>query len=319
MTDPGYFSIHHLHFTAPSCHVALPLSAARGLWNLHRTPSSARLAGAFLLSQPEFFEQALLAAAEIHAPIVAPHGTVAATALDLALVSSRGPVIFAGLDLCTEDMLSHARPNAFDLLSHCRSTLLSPHHSQSFHRAVSQNPQPLSGDGATRPGERARFFASPSLRTYAGWFAGSSHTDSARIFRLFPSPVALPRMRALYTDSLRSLARTSTRASNGPTLKVNDAYPPLEKRRAIAERLLDEWHRALLNGRAAGESTSSLSFHRSPTLHSLLYYLEPRLLLEAKRKLRRGEVAEARAAVVRACEGGAAFLRMFAAKVFRDI
>src|SRR5271157_710391 len=135
MTDPGFYSMHHLHFAPPPCPVAMPLSASRGAWSL---PVGGGQAGApvFLLEQPVLFERALLGAAGVTAPLIPPHGTVAATAIDLALASTSGPVIVAGLDMAARDLLSHARPNAFDRLLHLQASRVQPHTSLSFHRAA---------------------------------------------------------------------------------------------------------------------------------------------------------------------------------------
>ena len=38
MTDPGFYSMHHLCFAVPPCPLAMPLSAARGEWSLPGGP-----------------------------------------------------------------------------------------------------------------------------------------------------------------------------------------------------------------------------------------------------------------------------------------
>jgi hypothetical protein len=129
MTDPGFYALHHLQFASPACPLAMPLSAARGSWSLHPRPS------VVLLEQPFLVERSLLAAAGVSALSVAPHGTVTATAIDLALAATRAPVIVAGLDLGSQDLLSHARPNAFDRLLQLQSSRLEPHTSLWFARA----------------------------------------------------------------------------------------------------------------------------------------------------------------------------------------
>ena len=81
----------------------MPLSAARGAWALPTSGRGLRDEGnrgapVFFLGQPVVFEKALLDAAGVSAPVIPPHGTVAATAIELALASTSGPVIVAGLD-----------------------------------------------------------------------------------------------------------------------------------------------------------------------------------------------------------------------------
>ena len=134
MTDPGFYSMHHLHFAPPPCPVAMPLSAARGAWDLPwGTPQGVPV---FLLGQPVIFEKALLDAAGVSAPMIPPRGTVAATAIELALAATSGPVIVAGLDMCSRDLLMHARPSAFDRLLLLQASRLQPHTSLVFHRAA---------------------------------------------------------------------------------------------------------------------------------------------------------------------------------------
>ena len=82
MTDPGYYSLHHVQFSAPLCPLAMPLSAARGAWDLPPVNGQNPPTAPFLLAQPGFFENALLEEAGVQAPLIVPHGTVAATALE---------------------------------------------------------------------------------------------------------------------------------------------------------------------------------------------------------------------------------------------
>ena len=66
MTDPGFFAIHHLHHAMPDCPVAMPLSAARGLWRLAAQGSDRTRS--FLLEQPGLMEEVFLQALGIPAP-----------------------------------------------------------------------------------------------------------------------------------------------------------------------------------------------------------------------------------------------------------
>jgi hypothetical protein len=282
MTDPGYYSLHHIQFSAPSCPLAMPLSAARGAWDLPWVDKDEFSAAPFFLAQPGFFDKSLLEAAGIRAPLIAPHGTVAATALDLALASTRAPVIVAGLDMCTRDISLHARPNAFDRLLHIQSTRLSPHYSLSFQRAAAQRVQPVPGVAGVR--------ASPSLRTYAGWFNEPRADSAARMYRLLPSCIPLEGMRALDADSLRQLLQGSPEWPRGPRLHRHGAFPGRDERHGIINRLLKGWTAELARAHATSMSSERLDLlGHSPSLLPLAYHIEPQRLLEARRKSRQGD------------------------------
>ncbi len=206
LTDPGHWAMVHLHFAGVRCPVFMPLSAARGAW---RTGNPVRI-----LSQGTFLERELLTAAGVAVPLVEPHGTVAATALDLALASTRGPVALAGLDLCALDSGTHVRPNAFDALLRAADDRLSPFHGLAYARA-------RTAESGSRIIDGVRVRVSRSLDTYAGWLAHRASTAPGRIFPApsFPRRAArrrLPRRRGSRDDRLGgSDLRPGTAAAAG--------------------------------------------------------------------------------------------------------
>ena len=280
----------------------MPLSAARGVWNLPSVAGQKFPASPFLLAQPAFFEKALLEEAGVEAPLVVPHGTVAATALDLALASTSAPVIVAGLDMCTRDISLHARPSAFDCLLHLQSTRLLPHYSLSFQRAAAQRVEKIPGAAGVRD--------SPSLRTYAGWFKELRPDFAPRTYRLLPSHVQLEGMRALDPAGLRQLLAGRPESARGPLLHGSSAFPPREVRRGIVSRLLKGWTDEIVQARAAATAFAKLDLlGRSSLFLSLAYYIEPQRLLETRRKSRRGDSAGALATAREMLEGCIDFLR----------
>jgi len=286
MTDPGFYSMHHLHFAAPPCPLAMPLSASRGAWSL---PTGRAHPGSsvFLLEQPVLFEKALLEAAGIAAPVIAPHGTVAATAIDLALASTSAPVIIAGLDMGARDLLSHARPNAFDRLLHLEASRLRPHVSLTFHRAVTL--------GSTRAAAASGLRVTPALRTYAGWFDEGLAAAAGRIHRLLPSSVPLGSMPPLDAPGLRRLLHGQKAAQPGTALNTNWDYPREDERRRIASRLLKSWTAEM------GAARDSLTSHSSdaalapfPRTLAFAQFIAPRRLVEMMKKARLGQETDAR-------------------------
>ncbi|MDL2229989.1 DUF115 domain-containing protein [Treponema sp. OttesenSCG-928-L16] len=76
----------------------------------------------------------------IHLP---QRGTVTASALDMALALSSGPLYLAGIDFSHQDMITHARPYALDTILESSSDRLRPWYSQKYGRAAA-----ISGSGA---------------------------------------------------------------------------------------------------------------------------------------------------------------------------
>ena len=299
MTDPGFYALHHLQFASPSCPLAMPLSAARGSWDLHPRPAVA------LLEQPFVVERSLLQAAGLSAPSVAPHGTVTATAIDLALGATRAPVIVAGLDLGSRDLLSHARPNAFDRLLHLQSSRLHPHTSQWFGRAQ------LLGS-TTVPG--TDFRTSPALRTYAGWFDTGAPGSRDRLYRLLPSQVAAASMRPIDGPGLREILHASREGGSEAAPVPAPGYPGPAERTRIAAGLLGTWARQVMEARDA-LSRGSVDLGRFPLVLELAHLVSPRRLVDALKKSRQGESKAARAAAVETLEECRGFLQGVAEKL----
>lgn len=116
----------------------------------------------------------------VEVPAFPQRGTVAATALDLALWLSSGPVYLAGFDLSVAALRSHARPNGLDRFVEDRA-------------------------GRTRPaegGHYARYLAArdgQALRVYADWFARRLGAAGDRVSMLGrPNPL-FPGTRAVKT------------------------------------------------------------------------------------------------------------------------
>lgn len=299
MTDPGFYALHHLQFASPACPLAMPLSAARGSWDLHPQPA------VMLLAQPFLVESSLLEAAGLPAPAVAPHGTVTATAIDLALAATRAPVIVAGLDLGSRDLLSHARPNSFDRLLQLQSSRLEPHASLWFGRA-----QQLGS--ATVPG--TSFRTSPALRTYAGWFDTGAAGARGRLHRLFPSEVAVASMSPLDGRGLRALLHASPETASHTVPVLVPGYPSPVQRARMAAEILGAWRRQIMDARDA-LSRGSVDLGRYPLVLELAHLISPRRLVDALKKSRQGQPEAARAAAVETLEECGGFLQGVAEKL----
>jgi hypothetical protein len=280
LTDPGWYGLAHLFALRDAgTSLAMPLSAAPGAWNLS--------GGVQLLAQEALYEQALLAAAAYPAPIVPPQGTVAATAMTLALRRTRREVIFAGLDLCFQDTLGHARPNLFERSLEGGSDRLQPLHHRRFAWARAQAPRRLSG--LTRTG--------PALETYAGWFA--SRPPDPRLYRLLPSEVPLPGFQPLDPAGLELLLAggpSPVKPAAGRRAPAEQpGYPDRPRRLQLLRGLLEDWQRRaqLLGSRiaAAGDPTV---LETDPLTASLAGHFDAARLAQSRRALRdRGPEAAA--------------------------
>jgi hypothetical protein len=296
MTDPGHWSAAHLHFCGSRCPVAMPLSAALGIGGPSRP--------VFPLLQPMFFEEDIIRRSGLSAPRIPPHGTVTATAIDLAL-SRRARIITAGLDLCGYDLLSHARPNMFDRLLQLGSTRLEPHYSASFLRAVR-----APADTFTASGKRIRIPL--PLKTYAGWFSHGPSGNAGGMVRLSPSPVNLESMRGAAPDWLLDLPSLPDAA---PRLREAPDYPSRPARLSILGAVLDEWSAAARKGLEEVKTRSDpAAIAADPALFRLAYYAEAQLLLEIRRKLRLGGIRAALDLAVELLENLRGFLQFLRSK-----
>lgn len=302
LTDPGFYAISHLHPAAGLGFIlAMPLSAAVGSWRV--------AAGVRLISQETPCERALLSGAGLAAARVLPQGTVAASALELALGATAGPVVLAGLDLCYEDILSHVRPNAFERLLGQEENRFSPLYSLLFRRAQHFAPVLQSADGGT---DRR----SLSLQTYAGWFSFLPAGLKKRVSRLNPSSVTLEGIRGKDNRQLaRSLERLKPGRRGQPFI-ADSRYPEGKKRKQVALGLLERWREGILRLRAEIRKRSSLEpLLGDPGQLELAFYLEAASLTEMKRTLRLRGPQAALEQALSTLEREQSFLELLLAKV----
>lgn len=301
LTDPGHWAMVHLHAAGARHPVFMPLSAARGSW---RAGLPVRL-----LSQGTLVERDLLAAAGIDVPSIPPHGTVAATALDLALDATRGPVVLAGLDLCALDSETHVRPNAFDALLRAADGRLAPHHGLAYERS-------RAGESSSRIVDGLRVRVSRSLETYAGWLADRASAAAGRIYRLHPSPVELPGAVPIDGRGLAALVAAAPAGAAGPRLRPETRWPAPRARREAARAVLSRWVEILDRGvsqAASGAWAEALA--ASPQLADLAWHAAARELIEAKRRQRLGDARGAGAAAAALLDGARAFVRSLEARL----
>jgi len=167
-TDGGYYAKEHLHCLGPT---EVPVLAA-----LSSAPDpvlSQRPCQFFSQGMP--VEQALFQSLGHPFAEVPSQGTVAVTALRLALEATSGPVFIAGLDLAFRDLRGHTSPHTVDRTLESRQGRFFPTEGLWAQRLFEQ---------ATEVHDGVR--TSPALLTYAGWFRTRARFPRP-VYRIAPS------------------------------------------------------------------------------------------------------------------------------------
>jgi len=274
LTDPGFYGGEHLwRARTLDLPVAAPLTAARGLWHAS--------GGLVLLDQATPVERALNAASRTAALAIDPNGTVAGTALELALALATGPVVFAGFDLSFNDLNSHASPHSFDRYIGIGSNRVSPHPARLFERNILSSQRIAAG---------SRWRVNRAQATFAEWFAGQSYRPMAapagrsRLFRLFPSPVALP-IASIDEKRLEELCSSLPAPEKAPAVKryrISAAERPSRTGREASLRdLLREWTAAARS--LPGFTKQGSLFSGSSPARTVLGFLDPAALMRIRR------------------------------------
>ena len=179
-TDGGVYAAEHLEaLRGRAVPVAMPLTAGRGIW---RSGSPV-----VPLCQGGIVETAISELIRPPAVALPPNGTVAGSALELALRFGPRSVTFVGLDLCSDDIRLHARPHAYEHYYRRAESRLSPYLLFQFAAA-----EPLE-----RISTRAR--RSRALETYATWFSERVSRCATPVYRVPPAAAAVKGMIALET------------------------------------------------------------------------------------------------------------------------
>jgi len=162
-TDGGPWALFHLtegYRREKSPALAAALTSA--------LPSQTAQALSLFLCDGSLWQELLLRTAGVPFLVFPQRGTVSASALDLAFFASTGPVYISGLDLAHRDLLTHARPHAFEIMLELSAGRRDPLHSKIFERE-----------------ETIRRSGSHGI--YAAWFKSNLHSFPRPIHTLGPS------------------------------------------------------------------------------------------------------------------------------------
>jgi hypothetical protein len=162
-TDGGSWAQPHLY---TRFRAAAPPAAGRLALALYAAlPSQCADIPFLVLNDGSLWQRVILNALGVPSVIIPQRGTVTASALELALVLSSGPIYLAGMDLAIRDIRTHVRPYGFDHLFYGTASRLRPVYSQCFVRSA-----------AMRQGG--------SHAVYAAWFKNQLAVWPRRIFSM---------------------------------------------------------------------------------------------------------------------------------------
>lgn len=280
-TDPGFYNrLHFYPFTGDtSLPVLMPYSASRGLQKEDYP--------VILISQAYIFEDAFVQHLPFSPFSVPANGTVAGTALEIALRYTNLPIFFAGLDFCYVDIKGHVKPHSFDPIFFSHAGRTNPILTQRYARTRSQLETNTPGSN------RDTLFKAPLAHmTYAGWFSNRLSGTERDIYRLDPSPVPIEGMITIENSELeRTLTEYHTR--NKPAQpgscnsdRISDV-PSYEKRCNIAQHTLTSWRKQIQEcSSAISRSRSITPLMTAGTVLTLLFYSNIAGLMEIRRKNR---------------------------------
>ncbi|MCF7948902.1 MAG: DUF115 domain-containing protein [Spirochaetia bacterium] len=261
-SDPGFYGNYHLRGSTSADWQAAPLYAAG-----YRTALQQLL----LLSTGSALEEFFVHILSRDAVRIQPHGTVAGIAYQLASKISTGPIIWAGLDLCYQDIQAHTRPHSFDYL------LQAAHHRYAPLQDIFFRRSPLSTVGAPRPAPLQNF----ALTRYSEWFQRLTPTLHDRFYRLFPSEVEIQAFAPISPAEVEAFCNKPTSqvvTSQSMHLEEEDLLQALD---AFIEEVSRETDQFLLHSKSSEEVLVSLRSY--PLLYELMKYTALPLLFRLYR------------------------------------
>ncbi len=267
ITDSSYYSICHIQEIAEkNTLIAMPLSAARGIHNISNN--------IFLISQPFFYEELIIKKAAINPTKIPPKGTVAATALELALKFTNKEIIFCGLDLCYKDINAHVRTNFFNKLLRNDANRIEPYYSRIFSRAVTHAPI-----------KNKNIRTSIPLDTYLNWFSNINTTIKKRIFRFMPSIYNINGVDNLDITAFKKLLSSYPDINLSSSALLNKLYPDKSIRKNIILNIIDEWKKIIKTAETNADKNINLNLFNSD-FYNLAYFIDLPDLTSLKKHFR---------------------------------
>ncbi len=266
-TDPGYYASHHLRILSKvEIPLAMPFSACRGLWKYNSI--------IYPFSQEGFFDKSIYPFTGQKVPVIPQAGTVAISALLLAMKTIKtAPIFLTGWDFCHSDIITHVRPHSFMPLFQAATSRHIPLLTFLYNR-VSDSLSGVSGKKTKNPNQPL------ALKTYSGWIARYSHNLENRVFRLYPSHVYLGKIED------KSEPETEAMCSSFPIIERRDygipIFTDISYRNKILKRIFKVW----LEKVSIIEKTAVLgksTFFAQPVLTEIGLSTSPADLLKLKK------------------------------------
>ncbi|MCL2481474.1 MAG: DUF115 domain-containing protein [Spirochaetaceae bacterium] len=186
-TDPGYYASVHLDSLKEDNQlISSPLTANFG--NHNKNPY-------LVINQGTFIEKYFLENCGIPYINIPPNGTVAGSSYFLSAIITKNPVIFAGFDLCTNDIKTHCSPHAFENILFKNSERTNPLLNIYYDKAVTNY--------NIKAGNNTRCRSSLPLKAYNGWFNTTFLGEN--YYRLNPSEMEIKKMKAIDNKALYEL------------------------------------------------------------------------------------------------------------------
>lgn len=199
-TDPGFWNRYHFAFdNIKDIPIAMPLTAS---FNRYKNP-------VFIINQDTVLEKILFDYFNFPFVLIPENGTVAVTAIRLALKLSKHPVFISGLDLDFDDIHEHVAPHSFTTLLRTGENRLFPYISILFDRKIKSLFK-----GSSR-----------AYNTYANWL---NNTDLGnRLYRINPSRVSLNNFIGVTDTQAGSIiSGISVNSSSTPSEKKTEFNDP---------------------------------------------------------------------------------------------
>lgn len=217
-TDGGFYAREHLHCLRGT---RVPVLAALG-----SAPDPVLTQRPCLFfSQGLEIERSLLGALGGYTEVPS-QGTVAVTALRLALRSTSGPVYVAGLDLAFRDLRGHTSPHTVDRRLSALHHRLAPWEGLWAQRRIEQAP-------LVHRGVRT----SPAMVTYASWLDAPGRFERT-VHRIAPTAVRLGSLAEVDWDQA-ARAWTAYRGNRPVGWTTPTTWPDREARKLALGRTLD--------------------------------------------------------------------------------
>ena len=196
-TDSGYYASVHLDSLKEDTQlISSPLTANFGKHN--KNPY-------FIINQGTFIENYFLESCDIPYINIPPNGTVAGSSYFLTSIITKNPVIFAGFDLCTNDIKTHCSPHAFENILFKNSERTNPLLNIYYNQAVTN----YNIKGSVNPHCKT----SLQLKAYNGWF--NTTFLGGNYYRLNPSEMEIKKMKSIDNSAAYELIAAYSQGSPG--------------------------------------------------------------------------------------------------------